>query len=91
MPPGVTFNLRVVFLVALMLASLAAAVSGALQRLFPGWQPIYLVIVCFLIGLEAGIVHYVARSTRLTTIELARYLVPELFVMAVVMRLIASL
>jgi hypothetical protein len=27
----------------------------------------------------------------LTTIELARYLVPELFVMAVVMRLIASL
>jgi len=90
-PPGVTFNLRVVFLVAFMLASLTAAVSGALQRLFPGWQPIYLVIVCFLIGLEAGTVHYVARSTRLTTIELARYLVPELFIMAVVMRLIASL
>ncbi|MGQ9550315.1 MAG: hypothetical protein ACUVSY_07900 [Roseiflexus sp.] len=32
-----------------------------------------------------------ARSTRLTNIEPARYLVPELFVMAVVMRLIASL
>ena len=56
-PSGVTFNLRMVFLVALMIASLAAAVSGALQRLFPGWQPIYLVIVCFLIGLEAGTVH----------------------------------
>lgn len=91
MPSGIMFNLRVVFLVALMISSLAAAVSGALQRLFPGWQPMYLVIVCFLIGLEAGIVHYVARSSRLTSIELARYLVPELFVMAVVMRLIASL
>lgn len=84
-------NLRSAVLVALMLTALVAAGSGVVQRLVPGWQPLYLVTACFLIGLEAGIVHYVARSQRLTFTELIRYLAPELFVMAVVMRIIATL
>jgi hypothetical protein len=88
---GTTFNFRSAVLVALMLAALVAAAAGAIQRMVPGWQPLFLVAVCFLIGLEAGIVHYVARSQRLTLTELMRYLAPELFVMAVVMRVIASL
>lgn len=91
MQPARAFNLRGALLTSVMLAALVAAVSGVIRRLLPDWQPLYLTSVCFLISLEAGIVHYTARSERMSLTDMLRYLAPELFVLAVLMRLIASL
>lgn len=90
MPTARSFNLRGALLISVMLAALVAAIGGTIQRLFPGWQPLYLTLVCFLISLEAGIVHYAARSERMSFTDMLRYLAPEIFVMAMLMRLIAS-
>lgn len=80
-----------VILNALMLAALIAACGAAVARLIPGWQPIYLAIATFLIALEAGILHHSFHQNHLWVDELARYLVPELVLMAVLMRIAATL
>lgn len=74
-----------------MLAALVAVIAGALTRFSPQWQPGYLVAVCFLIALEAGFIHYALRAERMAFSELMRYLVPELVVLIIVMRIIASI
>lgn len=85
------FNRRAALLTSVMAAGLMMVVGGALRRFTPGWRPEPLVAVCFLVTLEAGFVHYAARREHMALGELARYLVPELFTMAVLMRVAATL
>ncbi|HWQ13686.1 MAG TPA: DUF4129 domain-containing protein [Roseiflexaceae bacterium] len=86
-----SFNRHGTLLTAVMIAALVTAIAGAVRRFAPGWRPELLIGVCFLIALETGFVHYTARRERMSLGELARYLVPELFVMAVLMRAAATL
>ncbi|MBS1968575.1 MAG: DUF4129 domain-containing protein [Chloroflexi bacterium SZAS-1] len=76
---------------ALMLAALVAALCGPVQRFIPDWQPLYLIGASFLVALEAGAVHYTFRREALWGDEIARYLVPEVFVMIVLMRVATAL
>jgi hypothetical protein len=76
---------------ALMLAALVAVCAGPFHRFLADWQPIYLVIAAFLVALEAGLVHHTFRRNHMWLDELARYLVPELFVMVIVMRVASTL
>jgi hypothetical protein len=85
------FNRRAALLSAVMITALVLVAGGAVSRFAPGWQRAGLVVVCFFVALEAGFVHYAARRERMAFGELLRYLVPELFVMAVLMRLAVSL
>jgi Domain of unknown function (DUF4129) len=87
----VSLNRQGILLNAIMLAGLAATVAGAVGRFAAAWQPGYLVAACFLVALEAGIVHAVARAERMWTSERLRYLVPELTVMLALMRAAATL
>jgi hypothetical protein len=87
----ITLNRLGLVLNALMLASLVAVVAGPLHRFLPAWQPIYLVGASFLVALEAGLVHHVFRRSHMWLDELARYLVPELFVMVILMRVATTL
>jgi hypothetical protein len=76
---------------AVMLAALVAGAAGPFHRFAPDWQPIYLVVASFLVAIEAGLVHHTFRSNHMWLDELARYLVPELFVMVILMRVASSL
>jgi uncharacterized protein DUF4129 len=71
---------------AVMLASLVAAVAGPIHRFMPAWEPGYIVAASFLVALEASLIHHTFRRERMWLDEIARYLVPELFVMLVLMR-----
>ena len=73
------------------LVCLATVVGGTVQRFAPAWQPAPLIVAIGLIALEAGVVHHVYRRERMWTNELVRYLVPELLIMTVIMRVAASL
>jgi hypothetical protein len=86
-----SFNRQGILLNAVMLAALTAVVAGAIRRFVPTWQPGYLVAACLLVALEIGIVHNVARAERMWTAEMLRYLVPELTVLLVLMRVAATL
>jgi hypothetical protein len=86
-----SLNRQGILLNAIMLAGLSAAAAGAVGRFAPNWRPGYLVAACFLIALEAGLVHAVARAERMWTGEMLRYIVPELTVMLAVMRVAATL
>jgi hypothetical protein len=86
-----SLNRQGILLNAIMLAGLAAAVAGAVGRFAPVWRPGYLAAACFLVALEAGIVHAVARAERMWAGEMLRYLVPELMVMLAMMRVAATL
>src|SRR5215471_17175730 len=86
-----SLNRQGIVLNALMLAALTAVLAGAIRRFVPLWQPGYLVAACFLVALEAGVVHMVFRAERMWLAELAYYLVPELVVMLVLMRIAATL
>jgi hypothetical protein len=86
-----SLNRQGILLNTIMLAGLSAAVAGAIARFAPTWRPGYLVAACFLVALEAGIVHAVARAERMWTGEMLRYIVPELTVMIALMRAAASL
>jgi hypothetical protein len=86
-----SLNRQGILLNAIMLAGLSAVIAGALGRFAPAWQPAYLVAACFLVALEAGLVHAVARAERMWTGEMLRYLVPELVVMLALMRVTATL
>jgi len=86
-----SFNRQGILLNAVMLAGLVAVLTGAIRRFAPGWQAGYLVGAGCLVALEAGIVHAAVRAERMWTTEMARYLVPELTVMLVLMRVAATL
>src|SRR5258706_1003050 len=86
-----SFNRQGVLLNAVMLEGLVAVLTGAIRRFAPGWQAGYLVGAGCLVALEAGIVHAAVRAERMWTTEMARYLVPELTVMLVLMRVAATL
>lgn len=91
MPFEIRLNYQGALYNALMLASLIAVLSGVVARFAPSWRPHYLVAACFLVALEASVVHHVFRRDRMWTDELARYLLPELFVMVVLMRVAVTL
>ncbi len=83
-------NTQGTLLSAAMLTSLVVVFSGAVNRFNPVWEPNYLIGICLLICLEAGFVHYIARVERMSWGDLARYLVPEIFIMAILMRVAAT-
>ena len=87
----VSFNRQAILLNAVMLTALIAVAASALRRFLPAWQPGYLIVACALIALEAGIVHRAVWTERMWSAEMARYLVPELMVMTVCMRVAATL
>jgi hypothetical protein len=74
-----------------MLTALVTAIFGAVQRFAPEWRHEPLIMICVLVALEAGFVHYVARVDRLSFSEFARYLAPELFILAVLMRIASAM
>jgi hypothetical protein len=76
---------------AFMLAALVAVVVGPIHRFSPAWQPIYLVGACFLVAIEAGLVHHVFRREHMWVDELVRYITPEIFVMLILMRVATTL
>lgn len=85
------FERQSVVLNAAMLASLAAVVTGAASHFVPGSRPGFLVLACVLVALEASAVHRALREQQLWTNEILRYLVPELVVMFVLMRVATTL
>jgi hypothetical protein len=86
-----SFNRQGLLLNAVMISALVAVICGTIRRFLPAWQPLYLVAACFLITIEAGLVHYAFRRDRMWADELMRYLVPEVCVMVVVMRIAVTL
>lgn len=78
-------------LCAIMLASVVMALGGVMLRFAPGWNPYYLVLACFLIALEAAFVQYTIRRERMWLGEGASYLVAEIAVLVVLMRVVATL
>jgi hypothetical protein len=85
------FHRQGALLNALMQAALVAAMTGAIRRFAPAWQPGYVIVACFLVALEASFVHHMYRVERMWLAELLRYLVPELTVMLVLMRIATTL
>ena len=90
-PASSTVNLFGVLLVALMLASLVAIGAGLAQRLFPDLRPGALIGASFLIALEVGIVHYTAQLDRTWFLERFHFIVAEMTVLLVLMRIVATL
>ena len=88
---AVSFNRLAIVLNTLMITALIAVLAGALRRFLPAWQPGYLIAACGLVALEASIVHRTIWYERMWSAEMARYLVPELTVMLVLMRVAATL
>ncbi|MFN8501752.1 DUF4129 domain-containing protein [Kouleothrix sp.] len=84
-------NQQGLVLSALMLGALVAAVCGPVHRFLPGWQPIYVVVASALVALESGLIQHSYRRDKMWADELLRYLVPELFVMLVLMRAATAL
>lgn len=85
------FNRQGALLNATMLAAVVAVLAGAVQRFLPTWQSGYLIAACFLVAIEASLVQHMVRAERMWVAELARYLVPEVTVMLVLMRVAATL
>ena len=73
-----------------MVASLVTVLAGAVHRFVPGWNGLPLIVACLLISLEAGFVHFTIIDSRMSLGELARYIAPELLIMAAVMRVAAT-
>jgi hypothetical protein len=80
-----------VILNALMLAALVAGLSGPFHRFLSSWDPRYLVGACFIVALTAGLIHQTFRRDRMWTSELLRYVLPELLLLLVIMRVITTL
>lgn len=76
---------------ALVLAALVAGLAGPLRRFVPGWDPRYLVGVCFVVALLAGLIHQTVRRERMWSSELLRYVVPELVLVLVLVRIATTL
>ena len=77
---------RVTGLVLAMIIALVVVVAAPFEWLFPGWRSAPLIAIGALVAAETAIVHGVARGERLDRGEVLRYLVPELFILAVVVR-----
>jgi Domain of unknown function (DUF4129) len=86
-----TFNRPAVFLSALMLAALLAVLAGAAGRFNATWRPLPLIAICFVVALEAGFTYRNMRAQRLSIGERLRRVAPELLVLALVMRIAATL
>lgn len=84
-------NRQGMLLSALMFSALTAALCGPVARFVPGLRPIYLVGASLLIALEAGVIHHSFRRNQLWLDELLRYIVPEVFVLAILMRIATAL
>ncbi len=80
-----------ILLNACMLAALMAVLAGAVRRFHPNWQPMPLIMVCFLVAIEAGFAYRAVRRWHFTLGERLRYLVPEVFVLVAIMRVVATL
>ncbi len=89
--PRLTFNRPAALLGAIMLTALIAVAGGAAQRFNPNWDRVPLIVVAFLVTLEAGFVQRAAHSRRLSLGERIRYLAPELLLLMVSMRIVASI
>jgi hypothetical protein len=76
---------------AIMLASLVAVIAGPIRRFMPWWSPGYIVGASFLIAFEAGVIHQTFRRDHMWMSELLRFLVPEIVVMFVLMRIATTL
>src|SRR5215211_6753173 len=84
-------NRQGVILNAFMLMALTAVLAGPIRRFAPTWQPIYLVGASFLVAIEAGLIHHAFRREHMWVDELLRYLIPEIFVMLILMRVATTL
>jgi len=87
----IKLNRQGLILNAFMLMALMAVLCGPIRRFAPTWQPIYLVVASFLVAIEAGLVHHVFRREHMWIDELLRYILPEIFVMLIVMRVATTL
>ena len=87
----IKLNRQGLVLSSLMLAALVAVVTGPIHRFVTTWQPIFLVGACFLVALEAGLIHHAFRKQQMWVDEFLRYVVPEVFVMLILMRLATTL
>jgi len=87
----IKLNRQGLVLSSLMLAALVAVVAGPIHRFVTTWQPIFLVGACFLVALEAGLIHHAFRRQQMWVDEFLRYVVPEVFVMLILMRLATTL
>jgi hypothetical protein len=74
-----------------MFAALTAALTGTLHRFAPAWHGGYMVAAAFIIALEACVVQHTFRREHMWLSELSRYLLPELMVMLVIMRVATTL
>jgi hypothetical protein len=80
----------IVLLIGLM-TTLTAVLSGLFVRFVPTWQPGYLVMAVALVAGEAALVRYrMLRGQHLAAGAL-RYVGAELFLLAVLMRIVATL
>jgi hypothetical protein len=84
-------NRQGLILNAFMLMALIAVLVGPIHRFAPTWQPIYLVGASLLVAIEAGLVHHAFRREHMWIDELLRYILPEIFVMLILMRLVTTL
>jgi hypothetical protein len=89
--PRLTFNRPAALLSAIMLTALIAVAGGAAQRFNPDWDRVPLIVVAFLVTLEAGFVQRAVSARRLSLGERIRYLAPELLLLMVSMRFVASI
>jgi hypothetical protein len=87
----IKFNRQGLILNAFMLMALTAVLAGPIHRFTPTWQPLYLVGASFLVAIEAGLVHYAFRRDHMWLDELLRYILPEIFVMLILMRVATTL
>jgi hypothetical protein len=80
---------------ALLLAGLVTAlvtvVSGLVVRFVPTWRPGYLIAAIFLVAGEAALVRYRMLRGQHLEVGALRYLAAELFLLAVVMRVVVTL
>jgi hypothetical protein len=77
---------RTTSLVLATIIALVVVLVTAIDGLVPGWRSAPLIVIGALVALETAIVHGIARGERLDRGEVLRYLVPELFILAIVVR-----
>lgn len=87
LPP---FNLAGSLLIAAMVSALVALCTSMLARFVPGWRPGLLSATCLVVALEAALVRYRMQSGRHLEVGALGYLAAELFLLAVVMRVVAT-
>ncbi|HMP41257.1 MAG TPA: DUF4129 domain-containing protein [Roseiflexaceae bacterium] len=85
------FDRQGAILTALILTAFTTVLFSAVHRFAPFWQQEPLIIICLIVALEAGFVHYVTRQERLSAGEFVRYLVPEILILAVLSRIAATI